>query len=81
MMIGIMRTPLAKLPASPENPMPGSLIPHSSNPITIIWYAKMPSRIDGSPVMISAVVRRAFANLELDSARNSPAMIAIRNGS
>jgi hypothetical protein len=36
MMIGIMIMPIAKLPAIAENPMPGSLMPHSSNPITII---------------------------------------------
>jgi len=77
MMTGIMRTPIAKLPAIPENPMPGSFMPHSLNPITIIWYAKMPSRIEGRPVMISAVVRRALANFEVDSARNSPAMMPI----
>jgi hypothetical protein len=37
----------------------------------------MPSRIDGSPVMISAVVRSRLANFEVDSARNRPATIPI----
>ena len=36
MMSGTMRMPIAKLPAIPENPMPGSFIPHSSKPITIM---------------------------------------------
>ena len=37
MMIGIIRTPMAKLPAIPEKPMPGKLMPHSWKPITMIW--------------------------------------------
>ena len=39
----------------------------------------MPSRIDGSPVMISAVDRSSFANLDDDSAMSRPAMIPIGN--
>ena len=37
----------------------------------------MPSRIEGSPVMISAVVRSPLANREDDWARNRPAMMPI----
>ena len=46
-----------------------SLVP----PSTIVQYAKMPKRIDGRPVMTSAVDRRRRENCDFDSAMRSPA--------